>query len=63
MDQTAKFRAVLWFIWRELMRAIENSQLSPEDKAAARASVKDKTFQTRTHGSGNVKNSTFGDHK
>ena len=42
--------------------AIDKSSLSPADKAAARLSIKNGTFQTRTLGAGKAKNSTFGDH-
>ena len=48
---------------KEAQDAITSSQLSAEDKAAAFNSLRENTFQTRTHGSGNVKNSTFGDHQ
>ncbi len=48
---------------QEATEAIKNSQLSAADKVAAFKSLEENTFQTRTHGSGNVKNSTFGDHQ
>jgi hypothetical protein len=47
----------------EAKAAIDKSGLSAADKAAALDSLKKGRFQTRTHGSGNAKNSTFGDHQ
>lgn len=44
---------------REAIDAIHESTLSAADKEAALESIEKRTFQTRTHGSGNVKNSTL----
>ena len=44
-------------------RAIRMSLLSPADKKLAIESIMQKTFQTRTLGAGNSRNSTFGDHR
>lgn len=43
-------------------RAINSSRLSEADKLAAWKSIEKGTFQTRTLGMGQSKNSTFGDH-
>ena len=47
----------------EAKDAIWKSALSDTDKEAAIASIQSRTFNTRTVGSGNARNSTFGDHQ
>ena len=47
----------------EAKDAIWKSALSDMDKEAAIASVESRAFNTRTVGSGNARNSTFGDHQ
>jgi hypothetical protein len=48
---------------REAEEAIRMSSLSKADKSAAMKSISERTYQLRTHGSGQVKNSTFGENK
>jgi hypothetical protein len=47
----------------EAKAAIEASRLSETHKRAAIKSINERTFQTRTLGAGQAKNSTFGDHR
>ena len=46
---------------KQASKAVRASKLSQQDKDAAIESINTKTFQTRTLGAGNAKNSTFGD--
>jgi len=47
----------------EATRAVRESKLTEHNKEAAIRSIRTGTFQTRTLGTGQAKNSTFGDHQ
>jgi hypothetical protein len=48
---------------QKALEAIPRSALSPADKHAAQSSLENNTYEARTIGAGNAKNSTFGDNK